>query len=77
MAKPFIPDGSWPHWMDARTAAGFCGEKTVEAFRRRVGRLYPKPRRVKGRGDVWPKADLVQAMSDETNGVPVDGADLL
>jgi hypothetical protein len=44
--------------MTAATAAGYVNERSVEAFRRRVGTVYPRPRHIKGRGEVWRKADL-------------------
>lgn len=33
-----IPPGSWPAQMCAELAAGYCGEPTVEIFRRRRSR---------------------------------------
>jgi hypothetical protein len=48
----------WPELMDAATASRFVGEKSRRTFLRRVGRVYPRPHRIPGRGDVWPKVDL-------------------
>ena len=48
----------WPELMDATTASKFVGEKSRRTFLRRVGKVYPRPHRIPGRGDVWPKADL-------------------
>lgn len=32
---------AWPQVMTAATAATYCGERSVRAFRRRVGSVYP------------------------------------
>ena len=44
--------------MRAEQAAAYLGEKSVRAFRRRVGTVYSSPIRVPGRGDVWAREDL-------------------
>jgi hypothetical protein len=44
--------------MTAETAAGYFNERSVEAFLRKVGKVYPRPRRISGRGRVWLKKDL-------------------
>lgn len=44
--------------MTADIAAEYMGERSVEAFQRRVGKVYPKPRKIRGRGAVWLKQDL-------------------
>jgi hypothetical protein len=63
MARPaIIPSGSWPRRMSAELAAGYCGEPTVEAFMKRVGREYPHPRVNDGRRKLWLRDDLDQAM---------------
>lgn len=77
MTAPAIPNGAWPYWMDARHAAGFCCEKSVETFRRRIGSVYPEPIHVEGRGEVWRQTDLTAAMDRQMGGPPVDGADML
>jgi hypothetical protein len=48
--------------MSAELAAGYCGEPTVEAFMKRVGREYPHPRVNDGRRKLWLRDDLDQAM---------------
>ncbi len=49
MARPaIIPAGSGPRRMGASLAAGYVGEVSVEAFLKRVGQEYPKPRVVEG-----------------------------
>jgi len=57
-----IPAGSWPRRMGAELAAGYCGERTVEAFIERVGRDYPKPRVCEGRRRLWLRDDLDAAI---------------
>lgn len=59
---PLIPQGSWPRLMRADTAAAYCDEKSVEAFLRAVGSLYPEPIRVSGKGDRWLKDALDRAI---------------
>ncbi|MDO8877207.1 MAG: hypothetical protein Q8M24_18555 [Pseudolabrys sp.] len=53
-----IPSGSWPRRMSVELAAGYCGERTVEAFIKRVGKEYPKPRVLDGRRQLWLRDDL-------------------
>ena len=48
----------WPELMAVKTAARYADEPSPKAFRRRVGKVYPKPIRIAGRGDVWRKRDL-------------------
>jgi hypothetical protein len=57
-----IPNGAWPRRMRADLAAGYCGEKTIEAFLRRVGRDYPLPRVKEGRRQLWLIDDLDRAI---------------
>lgn len=51
---PFV----WPELMDAATASRFLGERSRQTFRRRVGKVYPRPRRIPGRGNVWTRVEL-------------------
>lgn len=53
---------AWPEQMRAETAAAFCDERSVEAFLRSVGTLYPKPKPISGKGDRWLRADLERAI---------------
>jgi hypothetical protein len=63
MTRPaIIPSGSWPRRMPAELAAGYCGEPTVEAFMKRVGQEYPRPRVNDGRRKLWLRDDLDQAI---------------
>jgi hypothetical protein len=77
-ARPaMIPFGSWPRRMSAEFAAAYCGEPTVEAFKARVGKQYPKPRVNEGRRQLWLRDDLDQAiLPPEMAGIPDAAADL-
>jgi hypothetical protein len=67
MSRPaIIPLGSWPRRMCAELAAGYCGERSVEAFIARVGGEYPSPRINEGRRQLY---DLDKAI------LPADLAD--
>lgn len=70
----------WPALMRAETAAAYMDEKSVKAFRRAVGPLYPKPIRLPGKGDRWLK-DALDAVIDrlvKPKGSPLkDIADLI
>lgn len=57
-----IPAGSWPRRMSAELAAAYCGETTVQAFIKRVGREYPQPRVCEGRRRLWLRDDLDAAI---------------
>jgi len=66
--------GSWPARMSPELAAGYVGERTAEAFLRRVGTEYPQPvvdeGSGKGRRRLWLKQDL-----DRKLGILDDGRD--
>jgi hypothetical protein len=64
--------------MTARTAAAYCDEKSVEAFRRAVGKIWPRPRRLAGKGERWLREDLDHAIDRLTQkGGVKDLADVL
>jgi hypothetical protein len=65
--------------MRAETAAAYCDERSVEAFTARVGRVYPRPIVVRGRGHVWFKDALDKAIANLTGSAAdvVDAAHLL
>jgi hypothetical protein len=49
----------WPALMGAKKAASYVDEPSIRAFRRRSGKVYPRPIRIPGRkGGVWRKKDL-------------------
>jgi len=52
-----IPIGSWPRRMAADLAAAYCGEQSVDAFLKRVGKEYPNPRIAEGRRRLWLRDD--------------------
>jgi hypothetical protein len=55
--------------MRAETAAAYCDEVSVQAFRHAVGTLYPAPIRVSGKGERWLKEDLDAAIEQITGKV--------
>lgn len=61
-----IPEGAWPRRMPAELSAGYCGETTVDAFLKRVGKEYPLPRVKEGRRQLWLRDDLDAAIVPET-----------
>jgi hypothetical protein len=63
--------------MSARTAAAYCDERSVDAFRRGVGRIWPRPIKVSGKGLRWLRDDLDLAIERLALKVPGDAADLL
>lgn len=55
------PLGSWPLEMRAETAAAFCDEPSVEAFRAKVDRgIYSRPRTERGCLPKWHRERLAQ-----------------
>ena len=48
--------------MSSAMAAAYCGELTVEAFLKRVGSEYPRPRVKEGRRQLWLRDDLDRAI---------------
>jgi Arc/MetJ family transcription regulator len=44
--------------MRATTAAAYLDEVSVDSFRRRVGSMYPRPVKIRGRGELWLREDL-------------------
>lgn len=62
MSDPTHNPGAWPRLMRAVTAAAYVDERSVDAFRRAVGTLWPMPIRVVGKGERWLKEDLDAAI---------------
>ena len=62
MSRPPQNPGAWPRLMRAETAAAYVDEKSVEAFLRGAGSLYPAPIVVGGKGARWLKEDLDAAI---------------
>ena len=65
--------------MRADMAATYVNEKSVRAFRRRIGKVYPHPRNVRGRGKVWLNTEIDHAIAAlaGTKKSVVDAADVL
>lgn len=53
--------------MRAETAAAYVDERSVDAFRRAVGTLWPRPLRIRGKGERWLKEDLDAAIEKLTD----------
>ncbi len=79
MSRSSVSPGLWPRLMRASTAAAYVDERSIDAFRRAVGTLWPKPLRIVGKGERWLKEDLDEAIDKATNRLtPVsDAADVL
>lgn len=78
MVRPTRAIEGWPRLMTARTAAAYCDEVSVEAFRRGVGKIWPLPKKISGKGARWLREDLDQAIDRLTGaGSPRDLADVL
>ena len=77
-AIPHNP-GAWPRLMRATTAAAYVDERSVDAFRRSVGTLWPQPLVVAGKGERWLKEDLDAAIDMASNRSTLirDAADVL
>ena len=65
--------------MCAETAARYLDERSVRTFRSRVGKVYPEPIHISGRGEVWRKTDLDACLTRlRGSGVTIlDAADVL
>jgi hypothetical protein len=74
MARRPSNPGSWPRLMRAETAAAYVDERSVEAFRRRIGSVYPHPVNISGRGEVWLK-DQLDASIANLKGETADALD--
>jgi hypothetical protein len=85
MTRPVHNPGQWPRLMRAETAAAYVDERSVDAFRRAVGVLYPRPVRVEGKGERWLREDLDTAIdrlagrlpSPASTSPPFDAASVL
>jgi hypothetical protein len=76
MARPVAPFPNWPLEMRAETAAAYCDEPSVEAFRAKVARgVYSQPARAKGLQDKWHRAKLDRDVA-RRHGLRSDGPPL-
>lgn len=62
MSRPVHNPGTWPRLMRAPTAAAYVDERSVDAFLRRVGTVYPHGRNRGSREAVWDREDLDAAV---------------
>jgi len=77
MREEIEPKDRWPRLMTASTAAAYCGERSPYSFRRAVGRLWPRPVRLPGKGERWLKDDLDLVIDQLASGRLQDAADVL
>ena len=65
--------------MRATTAAAYVDERSVGAFRRSVGNMWPEPLKLAGKGERWLKEDLDAAIDRATQRLSLvgDAADVL
>ena len=63
--------------LTAATAAGYCDEASVETFRRGVGKIWPRPKKIIGKGERWLREDLDETIDRLTMGDVKDAADVL
>ena len=66
--------GAWPRLMRISTAAAYVDERSVDAFRRSLGTLWPKPLKLAGKGQRWLKEDLDEAI-EKASHRPLDVKD--
>ena len=65
--------------MRAETACAYVDERSVDAFRRSVGKLWPTPLQISGKGERWLKDDLdaaIEALTGQPEHVR-DASDVL
>ena len=53
--------------MRAPTAASYVDERSTGAFRNAVGKIWPKPIRISGKGERWLREVLDTAIDNLTN----------
>jgi len=63
--------------MTAATAAAYCDEASVEAFRRGVGKIWPRGKTIPGKGERWLRDKLDVAIDRLMMNKLQDAADLL
>ena len=67
-----IPQAAWPLEMPADFAAGYVGERSVEAFLAKVKQgVYPQPARGRGIPAKWHRLKLDQAVASR-HGIRLD-----
>jgi hypothetical protein len=71
------PIEGWPRLMTAATAAAYCDEASVDVFRRGIGKMWPRPKKIAGKGERWLREDLDEAIDRLTSSRVRDAADVL
>jgi hypothetical protein len=77
MVRPVRRIEGWPRLMTAATAAAYCDEASVDAFRRGISKIWPRPRKIMGKGERWLREDLDQSIDVLTISGVKDAADVL
>lgn len=77
MARPQSPLGAWPRFMRAVTAAAYVDEVSVQAFRRKVGSVYPLPVTRKGSRQKWDRLELDAVNPRNEISTIIDAANVL
>lgn len=77
MARATRAIEGWPRLMTAATAAAYCDEASVDIFRREIGKLRPRPKKIAGKGERWLREDLDEAIDRLTMCGMRDAADVL
>lgn len=69
----------WPRLMRSDTAAAYVDERSVGAFLRGVGKIWPRGIAIAGKGRRWLRDDLDRAIERLSMRAPAveDAADLL
>jgi hypothetical protein len=71
------PIEGWPRLMTAPTAAAYCDEASVQSFRRGVGKIWPRPKKIMGRRERWLREDFDEAIDRLMMSNVKDAADVL
>ena len=77
MIRPVRAIEGWPRLMTAAPAAAYCDEPSGDIFRRGIGKLWPAPKKIMGKGERWLREDLDQAIDELTMCSVRDAADVL
>ena len=76
MTRPVAPLPDWPLEMRAETAAAYCDEPSIDAFRAKVAQgVYSQPARAKGSLPKWHRVKLDQDIA-RRHGLRFEGSRL-
>jgi hypothetical protein len=67
----------WPRLMPATVAAAYVGEASTNAFRRGVGKIWPRPKKIRHKGERWLREELDEAIDRLMMNTVEDAADVL